>query len=634
MLRGLRKASSNWLGKLVMGTVVGVLVISFAIWGVGDMFRGFGRSTVASVGSTEIGIEQFRQIYNERIQRIAAQVGRPIPADQARSLGLDRQILGQVISDAALDERARQLKLGITDEEVARQIRQIPAFKGANGEFDPAFFEVRIRQAGYTEPRFVAEQRRLLVRQHLTDSVSNVATPPNAFLHALNQYQNESRNVEFIVLDRTQAGDIPDPTPEQIASFFETRKELFRAPEYRRVTVLKLASGDVAKWATVTDEDARKAYEERRSRYVTAGRRQVQQIIFPNAEEAQAAKARIDAGTPFEKIAEERGLKESDIDLGPVARNALAPAVAEAVFSLPEGGVGGPVQARLGTALVRVAKIEPDRVKTFEEAAAEIKAEIARDRTRAEINEKHDKIEDERAGGQNLTETAQKLGLVATTIEAIDRSGRDTGGAQVSTLPTEADILPGVFSTDVGIEADPLKLPDNGYIWFEVNGITPARDRSLEEVKSQVEERWREQQTAEKLQAKATALVDKLKAGTPLPEAAAAENAKVGTAADVRRNAANAALSNPAVAAAFTTPKGAVGTAEGRTPAERIVFRVADINVPKIDDANPEGKRIEDTLRNAIGDDLLRQYVAQVERDLGTSINNDALRRVTGGESF
>jgi peptidyl-prolyl cis-trans isomerase D len=64
------------------------------------------------------------------------------------------------------------------------------------------------------------------------------------------------------------------------------------------------------------------------------------------------------------------------------------------------------------------------------------------------------------------------------------------------------------------------------------------------------------------------------------------------------------------------------------------VFRVADINVPKIDDANPEGKRIEDTLRNAIGDDLLRQYVAQVERDLGTSINNDALRRVTGGESF
>ncbi|HEY0438796.1 MAG TPA: peptidylprolyl isomerase, partial [Xanthobacteraceae bacterium] len=210
----------------------------------------------------------------------------------------------------------------------------------------------------------------------------------------------------------------------------------------------------------------------------------------------------------------------------------------------------------------------------------------------------------------------------------------DTSGAQVSTLPTEADILPGVFSTDVGVEADPLKLPDNGYIWFEVNGITPARDRSLEEVKSQVEERWRDQQIAEKLQAKATALVDKLKAGTPLPEAAAAENAKVGTAADVRRNAANAALSNPAVAAAFTTPKGAVGTAEGRTPAERVVFRVADINVPKIDDANPEGKRIEDTLRNAIGDDLLRQYVAQVERDLGTSINNDALRRVTGGESF
>lgn len=634
MLRGLRKASSNWLGKVVMGTVVGVLVISFAIWGVGDMFRGFGRSTVASVGSTEIGIEQFRQVYNERIQRIAAQIGRPIPADQARALGLDRQILGQVISDAALDERARQLKLGITDEEVARQIRQIPAFKGANGEFDPAFFEVRIRQAGYTEPRFVAEQRRLMVRQHLTESISNVATPPSALVNALNQYQNESRNVEYVVLDRGQAGDIPDPTPEQIAGFFESRKNLFRAPEYRRITVLKLASADVAKWTTVTDEDARQAYDQRRSRYVTPGRRQVQQIIFPNPEEAQAAKARIDSGTPFEKIAEERGLKESDIDLGLVARNALAAAVAEAAFTAPEGGVGGPVQARLGTALVRVVKIEPDRVKTFEEAKPEIMAEIVRDRTRAEINEKHDRIEDERAGGQNLTEAAQKLGLVATTIDAVDRSGRDPGGAQVTTLPTEVDILPGVFSTDVGIEADPLKLPDNGYVWFEVNGITPAKDRSLEEVKSQVEERWREQQIAERLQAKAAVLVDKLKAGTPLQDVAAAEKVKVEATAGVLRNVANAALSAPTVAAVFTMPKGGVGTAEGRTLGERVVFRVTDITVPKIDDGNVAGKRLEDTLRTAIGDDLLRQYVAQVERDLGTSINADALRRVTGGESF
>src|SRR2546423_85158 len=115
MLRGLRKASSNWLGKAVMAAVVGFLVISFAIWGIGDIFRGFGRSTVAKIGRTEITIEQFRQTYNDRLRQIGSRLGRPITADQARALGLDQQVLGQVVAETALDERARQLGLTLAD---------------------------------------------------------------------------------------------------------------------------------------------------------------------------------------------------------------------------------------------------------------------------------------------------------------------------------------------------------------------------------------------------------------------------------------------------------------------------------------------------------------------------------------
>src|SRR3954469_1454685 len=118
MLRGIRTASTNWLGKTVMAVVMGMLIVSFAIWGIGDIFRGFGRSSLAKIGHTEIGIEQFRQIYNERLQQIARQVGRPISPDQARALGFDQQLLGNLVSETALDERARQLKLGMPDSEV------------------------------------------------------------------------------------------------------------------------------------------------------------------------------------------------------------------------------------------------------------------------------------------------------------------------------------------------------------------------------------------------------------------------------------------------------------------------------------------------------------------------------------
>src|SRR5437762_10801326 len=82
MLRGMRKASSNWLGKTIMAVVMGVLIISFGIWGIADIFRGFGQSTLAKVGHIEISLNQFRQLYTDRLQQISRQFGRPLTTEQ------------------------------------------------------------------------------------------------------------------------------------------------------------------------------------------------------------------------------------------------------------------------------------------------------------------------------------------------------------------------------------------------------------------------------------------------------------------------------------------------------------------------------------------------------------------------
>src|SRR6516225_4304634 len=232
MLRGLRKASSNWLGKAVMAAVVGFLVISFAIWGIGDIFRGFGRSTVAKVGGTEITIEQFRNFYNERLRQFSQQLGKPISMEQARAMGLDRLIIGQLISEIVLDETARKFDLNLSDAEVAKQITADPAFKGPNGQFDRFRFEQIIRNAGYTEPRYVAEQRRRLIRRELAGTIATGMEAPKALVDAANHYQNEQRSIEYVLLDRSLAGEIPPPSPDALSKYFEERKSLFRAPEY------------------------------------------------------------------------------------------------------------------------------------------------------------------------------------------------------------------------------------------------------------------------------------------------------------------------------------------------------------------------------------------------------------------
>src|SRR5207253_8768374 len=123
MLRGMRKASSSWIGKAVMATVMGILIFAFGIWGIQDIFRGFGRSTVAKIGSTEISQEQFRQTYNDRLQQIGRQFGRPLTPEQARAFGLDRQVLQQAIAEAAPHEGSRRLGLA---QPVAAVRRSVP----------------------------------------------------------------------------------------------------------------------------------------------------------------------------------------------------------------------------------------------------------------------------------------------------------------------------------------------------------------------------------------------------------------------------------------------------------------------------------------------------------------------------
>ena len=613
-----------------MAAVVGFLVISFAIWGIGDIFRGFGRSTVAKIGHTEITIEQFRTLYNDRLQQYSRQIGRPISADQARATGLDRAAIRQIFSEILLDERVHALGLALSDAEVAKQITNDPGFRGPNGQFDRFRFEQIIRNAGYTEPRFVAEQRRQSLRRELAGTIASGLSAPRTLVEAANRYENEQRSIEYVLLDRALAGEIPPPPPEVLAKYFEERKTQFRTPEYRKLVIVSLIPGEQARWIEISDADLKRAYEERRARYVTPERRHILQIDFPNAEAASAAAERIAKGASFTEIAKELGKSEKDIDLGTVPKSAVIDrAAADAAFALKEGEVSAPVQGRFGTVLVQVLKIEPEQVRSLEQVAGELKQELAAARAKSEIFDLYNKIEDARAEGKSLAEAAANLKLEARTVEAVDRSGRDAAGTPVK-IPDAERLVPAAFSTDVGVERDPLQFQD-GYIWYDVTGVSPSRERSLDEVKDLVETRWREQEIATRLDTKATEMLDKLKAGATLAEVAAANHLKVETLSGLKRGEAAGPLSAAGVDAVFHTAKDAAGKTGAAQPAEQVVFRVTDIVVPALDMASEEAKRALETLNRSLSEDILAEYVTRLESEIGVTINQNALNQVVSG---
>lgn len=629
MLRGIHKATSNWLGKAVLTAVMGLLVISFAIWGIGDIFRGFGLNSAMRIGKTEISLEQFRQYYNDKLQQIGRQLGRPVSQDQARSLGLDRQVISQLVGETTLDEQAKNLRLGISNADIAERITNDPNFRGLNGQFDRMRFEQLIRNAGFTEGRYVEEQRRTILRRQIVISFAGDLRVPNVALTAINQFQNEKRAIEYLALGPAQAGSIPAPTREQLQAYFEERKGLFRAPEYRKFTLLSMAPADLAKPDAVTDAEVKNYFEQRKEDYGTPEKREVRQLVYPNADEAAAARDKLAKGATFADLAKDRGLKEADTDLGLVTKaQIIDPAVAEAAFSLKSGETSAPIKGQFGTVLVQVGKIEAGSQKTFEEMAPQIKREIAENRAKTEIGNLRDKLEDERAAGSTLAETAKKLGLTSRSFEAVDRSGRTPDGKSANDLPKTPDVIGAVFSSDVNVDSDPLPLPNGGLLWYDVNGITPSRERTLDEVKDQVETRWRDDEVAKRLQVKADELLGKLKAGTAFAQVATEAGLQVATAADLQRGKPGGFVPGKVVEAVFKTAKGEPAIAAGDNEIQRFVFRVTNVIDPPADEAT--SKQLTTALQSSYADDLTGAYITRLENDFGVSFNQQAINQVTG----
>jgi peptidyl-prolyl cis-trans isomerase D len=631
MLRGIRKAGNSLVGRIIATALFVILIISFAIWGIGDIFRGGPQNTVARVGDTEITVDRFRTAYQTELQRLSRQTGRTLTPDQARLFGVDQQVLNRLVTEAVFDQRTKALGLSASDALVIRSITEEQAFRGANGAFDRSLFEQVLRDNNLSEAGFVQEQRQTVTRTHLAEAIAGNVPVPLAMREAIHRFSTERRGASYLVLPATAAGEIPAPTQEQLQTFYNDRRGSFSAPEYRALNVIAIDPTSLAKPEAVADADARQRYEQVKSRFGTPERRTVQQIVFPSEAEAEAAFKRIQEGTPFEALAAERNIAPQDLELGTFTKSELLdPLVADAAFAQQQGAVSGPVQGRFGTVLVRVTAIQPESVRPFEEVVGEIRREVAVERARSEVNNVHDQIEDMRASARPLAEIAKEKNVPLVEVPAVNRQGVDKAGNPIANLPEREALLNAAFASDVGVDNEALRTRSGGYVWFDVTNIEPSRERPLDEVRADVERQWREAEVSRRLEERARALVDRLNAGEAIEAVASEAGAPAKTATDLARRQPKDDLAVEAVNGIFATAVGKAGSAQAG-PDSRAVFKVTAATVPPFTTSTQEAQRLEDQLRIALGDDLLAQYIAEAQKAMTVTINPQALRQVVGG---
>ncbi|MEX1060223.1 MAG: peptidyl-prolyl cis-trans isomerase [Methyloceanibacter sp.] len=626
VLDTLRKGAGRLAGLIL----IGLLVISFAVWGIADIFTGYGKQTLIRVGDTEITPQDYLRAQQEVLRAMSAQAGRSLSLQEARALGLDSRVLERLIGGAAVDNHARALHLGISDAALLEDIMKDPAFKDPTGNFSPLAFQQALHSIGMNEQGYLVSLRERNLRRQILTTIGEVVNSPAILVNVLNSYNGETRTLRYVLVPSNVAGTIPDPSEEDLKRYYDNHQSKFTQPEYRKVGVLAVTPETVKDQVEITEADLRAAYEANKEQLGKPERRQLQQIAFPDLSAANAAYQKIQSGTDFVALAKEQGVSESDIDLGNVSRAELAdPTIAEAAFSLEVNKVSQPVAGKLGSVvLLRVTAIEPGKTPTFEEAKADLEKKLLKERASGAIFDLHDKIEDQLASGATMSEVAGKLTLNYELVDQVDRDGRKPDGSTV-TLPAQKELLNAVFATDTGVENDPIDAKDEGVIWYEVLGIVPEQLKPFDQVKDEVAKDWRTDEVRTRVAKYAQDLVSGLNGGKTLEDVAKDLNVEVLTSDPLKRDGFTVYVLPAAVAQAFTLPEKGYGSAPSSVDEGRIVFQVDKVTPPEpLNEVEVE--RLRKQLGALISEDAIAEYFSALETRYGVSVNQQALAKLIG----
>jgi len=630
MLELLRNATGGWVAKIF----IALLVASFAVFGIADIFTGGQGNALVTVGKTEISPAEFQRVYRVEMRALSQRLGRNIDPARARALGLDQQVLSRLIGQAALDSHVKDLGLKVSDKTVAQAIANNPAFKDGRGNFSRSQFQSILFQSGITEQAYVQSERSSLLRGQIGRIIDTGIAPPEILLKTLFNYQAEQRQVSYFKVTAAAAGSVGEPTDSQITEYYNKNKDNFKAPEYRQISVLSVQPSDVADTIEVTEEELKQAYTQRADQFERPEKREVLQIAFPTTQEAEKARTGLTTFEDFKALAKERGMKDSDLSLGLVVKTEILDSkIAQAAFSIAEKKISDPIKGELSTSLIYVKKIEESGVSSFEDVRDKLKKALALERAQEEILNFHDTIEDERAGGATLDEIAKKLSLKTVKVDKIDRSGNDENGIKVDGLPASPDLLSQAFSNSVGDEITPIETTDGGYIWLNIEKIIPVAVRPLESARSDVIASWKQDEELKKVKAFTEKLIERLKNGESFLKVAAGIGSKVKTSKKLTRFDSEGALSQVAVTKIFISKLDEISSASANEADAQVIFKVTDISVPAFDSTSTGVKALQTFLTSSLSDNLMRHYETALRQNINIDVNQRVWAQVTGGES-
>ena len=539
MLQAIRSKA----GSFVVKALFALLILTFGIWGIGDIFRNRPTDTsVAKVGSQGIDANQLQTALQPALERLSTQLGTQVDLRQAKQMGVVDQVLGQLVDNSLLDQQTRRMQLDVSDSVVRDAITQNPMFRGANGVFDRNAFDALLAANHMTEPEYVARVRGDIPRQDLLLAVTGGAVAPPTIVDRLYRYRNEKRVAQIVTLTDTSATGVGQPSQAELTKFYDAHQDMFRAPEYRGFVLASLTPSDFAQKIQIPEAKLHSAYDQRQDEFVLPERRDVQQILAPSADQAKAAEAALAAGKDWTEVARTvAGQDPQTIDLGVMKREELPQNLGNVAFRLPLNKPSQAVKSTLGWHILRVVKILPPTTQSFAEVKSKLEADLAHNEAVDQLYTVANHVDDAVAGGATLAEAAARFGLKKTVVAAVDEKGLGRDDKTVALPVSPSEVLKLAFSTEEGRTSRVTQAADGAIFVLHIDKIVPPAVRPLAEVKDKAVAAWQAEKRKEVVAKEAEAIAAATKPGMQLATMAAAKGLKTATSPPFQRQSEDAA---------------------------------------------------------------------------------------------
>jgi peptidyl-prolyl cis-trans isomerase D len=626
MLNTLRRQAGSWVVKILLL----LLVASFAVWGIGDIFYGGGQNpVVAEVGDSEILQSELATEFDRVVENVQRRLGTGIDREQAVQLGLMRQALQDLIARRLVDLRAREMGLAVDDDTLRGMIVENPAFQTA-GRFDRSRFEQILLANGLSEEGYLAALRQDVLRGTLTDSIAAPVTAPPALIEALYRHRNEQRRGRMIVVSADAIEDVSEPDDAALAAYHAENEQRYTAPELRRLTYVTLEPEDLAPEIAIAEEEIEATYQARSAQYREPERRVVEQVLAGEEDAIGAVDAAVEEGATLGDAAGEvEGA--SFTELGEVRPGQLPSELEDAIFGLNEGEIGAPVRSPFGWHLFRVVEVLPEEVVPLADVRDAIEEELKLEEANEQLPALANALDDELAAGVSLEEAAATLGLEVERIEAIDPSGRGPEGGRIDGIPPDASFLETALVTPAGETSLLEETAGGSYFVLRVDEITPPRLRPVEEVRDQLVEEWQADERRRLARERAAALLDRLGEVARFDEAARQPGYELIEIEPTARSggASNDSVNGLVVEALFNTSPGALAEEPVEVPAGFAVVTVDEVIGANPADDPETLKRFQAEVEAEMRSDLLSQFSGALRRDFPVTIDDNAVARLT-----